>query len=178
MASIFCASALDGMSGRETTTSLPLLSVVCSILMMPTLSRSFRYDQNWVCFLGVIPYSSQTMWYVFSTWAADTEGLSLIALAVARTTAIFPVLRDLSLVSDIELYIMALAALTCSIVTSPSTSSSARFAARSSSSIATLASPYSDACSAIRSKASDVILPGCRASSALASTISLSSLLL
>lgn len=55
---------------------------------------------------------------------------------------------------------MALAALTFSMVTSPSTSSSARFAARSSSSMATLASPYSEACSAMRSSASEVILPG------------------
>ena len=79
---------------------------------------------------------------------------------MASTTAILPMLRDLSLDSDTELYIMALAALTFSMVTSPSTSSSARFAARSSSSMATLASPYSEACSAMRSRASEVILPG------------------
>ena len=62
MTSIFCARTFDGMSGRDTTTSLPLLSVVCSILITPTLSRSLRYDQNWVCFLGTIPNSSHTMW--------------------------------------------------------------------------------------------------------------------
>ena len=98
-----------------------------------------------------------------------------MARATARTTAILLMSRDLSLFSDTELYIIALAALTCSMVTSPSVSSSAMLAALSRSSIATLASPYSDACSAMRSRASSVILPECRASSALAATISLSS---
>ena len=46
MTSIFCARTLDGMSGRDTTISFPLLSVVCSILITPTRSRSLRYDQN------------------------------------------------------------------------------------------------------------------------------------
>ncbi len=62
MTSIFCARTLEGMSGRDTMISFPVLSVVCSILITPTLSRSLRYDQNWVCFLGMIPNSSHTMW--------------------------------------------------------------------------------------------------------------------
>ena len=83
-----------------------------------------------------------------------------IALAMASRTAMRFTSRLRSLVSVTELYIMALAALTCSTVTSPSTSSSAMFAERSRSSIAILASPYSEACSAIRSRASSDILPG------------------
>lgn len=65
----------------------------------------------------------------------------MIALAVARTTAILLILRDISFDSDTELYIIALAALTCSTVTSPWESSSAMLAALSRSSIASLASP-------------------------------------
>ena len=113
-----------------------------------------------MCFLAWTPYSSQTTAYVLSADADGMEGFCFMARATARSTSILLMSRDLSLPSDTELYIIALAALTCSMVTSPSESSSAMFAALSSSSMATLASPYS---------------AGCRASSALAPTISLSS---
>ena len=64
-----------------------------------------------------------------------------MALAAARTTSILLMFSDLSLDSNTELYIMALAALACSRVTSPPSSSSAMLAALSRSSIASLASP-------------------------------------
>lgn len=163
------------MSGSATVATLPLLSVETPTFTTPILSRSCRYVQNWVCFLAWTPYSSQTTAYVLSADADGMEGFCFMARATARSTIILLMSRDLSLPSDTELYIMALAALTCSMVTSPSESSSAMLAALSSSSMATLASPYSAACSAMRSSASSVILPGCSASSALAPTISLSS---
>ena len=160
MVSIFAASTFEGMSGRETVATLPVTSVTTPTFSTPILSRSWRYVQNCVCFLALIPYSSQTTAYVLSAAAAGIWGFCFIALATARTTTILLMSRALSLFSDTELYIMALAALTCSMVTSPSASSSAMFAALSSSSMATLASPYSEACSAMRSRASEVILPG------------------
>ncbi len=103
------------------------------------------------------------------------ERFSLIPLAIASSTAFLLRSSALSFDSDTELYIMALAALTCSVVTSPSGSPSAMLAARSRSSMAILASPYSEAWSAMSSRASSVILPGNRASSALDETISRSS---
>ncbi len=60
MSSIFEASTFDGMSGRVTATDLPLRSVTCVSFSTPILSRSWRYDQNCVCFLAFTPYSSQT----------------------------------------------------------------------------------------------------------------------
>lgn len=39
---------------------LPVLSDVRIILMTPIFSRSWRYVQNWVCFLQGTSYSSHT----------------------------------------------------------------------------------------------------------------------
>lgn len=60
MASIFWASTLDGMSGSAMFAILPVLSDVRIILMTPIFSRSWRYVQNWVCFLQGTSYSSHT----------------------------------------------------------------------------------------------------------------------
>lgn len=101
-----------------------------------------------------------------------------MARATASSTAILLMSNVRSFASDTELYVMAFAERACSTVTSPNVSSSAMAEALSKSSIAILASPYSADCSAMRSRASSVIFPGSRASSALAATISLSSSLL
>lgn len=166
------------MSGRDTIAVLPDESVTTVTRITPSLSRSWRYVQNWVCFLAGTPYSSHAIAYVFSAAADVIERLRFIALATASSTIILLTSSVLSLESETELYIMALAALTCSVLTSPSSSSSAMFAARSSSSMAILASPYSADSPAMRSRASSVTVPGTRASSARAPTISLSSDLL
>lgn len=97
------ARILDGMSGREMFTSLPVLSVAGVSLMTPSFSRSCRYTQYLVCFLAGTPYSSQTTAYVFSAADDGTVGLLLIALATARRTIFLLTSRDLSLVSDTEL---------------------------------------------------------------------------
>lgn len=49
------------MSGSETMAVLPELSLVTVTRITPILSRSWRYVQNWVCFLAGTPYSSHTM---------------------------------------------------------------------------------------------------------------------
>ena len=148
------------MSGRATTAVLPTSLSTRVSLIAPILSRSWRYFQNCVCFLAGTSYSSHTTAYVFSATAAGMDGFFFMARATARSASFRLTSSERSLESDTALYIMALAALTCSTVTSPSTSSSAMFAERSRSSIAILASPYSEACSAIRSRASSDILPG------------------
>lgn len=138
----------------------PVDSQVTVRRIMPILSRSCRYIQNWVCFLAWTPYSSHTTAYVRSATEAGTEGLAFIALATASSASIRLMSSDLSLESETELYIMALAALTWSASISPESSSSAMLAARSSSSMAILASPYSADSSAITSMAPSVHAPG------------------
>ncbi len=109
-----------------------------------------------MCFLAGTPYSSHTIAYVFSAAWDGMERFFFMALATARTTSILFMSRERSLESDTELYIIALAARTCSTVISPSSSSSAMFAALSRSSIAILASPYSADSSAISVSESSV----------------------
>lgn len=107
--------------------------------------------------------------------ATGIDGAFFIARATARRAIFLFMSSERSFESDTELYIIALAARTCSTVISPSSSSSAMFAARSRSSMAILASPNSADSSAMTSSESSVYLPGYSASTARAATISLSS---
>ncbi len=67
--------------------------------------------------------------------------LSFMALDTARSVSLRFMSRETSLDSDTELYIMALAARTCSGSISPAVSPSAMLADLSRSSMAILASP-------------------------------------
>lgn len=48
------------MSGRDIEETFPLGTARVVTLMIPILSMSCRYVQNWVCFLAWTPYSSHT----------------------------------------------------------------------------------------------------------------------
>lgn len=163
------------MSGSDTIVTFPEGPLSDESFRMPRLPRSWRYVQNCVCLREGYSYSSQAMAYVFSTAEDGMERFLFIALATASSTSIRFMSSVRSFESDTELYIIALAARTCSTVISPESSSSAMLAARSSSSIAILASPNSADSSAIITSGSSEYVPGYSASCAREDTISKSS---
>lgn len=83
--------------------TFPDWSLSMESLTAPSFSRSWRYVQNWVCFLAATPYSSQAMAYVLSTADEGTESLLFIALATASSTSMRFTSRDLSFESEMEL---------------------------------------------------------------------------
>lgn|GEM_PF-5192439 len=96
-------------------------------------------------------------------------------LATASRTSILLISSSLSFESVTKLKVIALAVRTSSTVTNPLSPSSAMFAARSRSSMAILASPYSADAMAICLRESSGQESGIKASSARACTMSNSS---